>query len=121
MKEFLSRLAWYAAAFVLAICVVVALASVALAHENLDWARKYKAADANRTACCTGDYASTRGDCMQIPARLALSLRIGSRLTLEFPSGRSLTTVNVIYMSPDEDAPFVICAPGCLFKGRQVS
>ena len=83
------------------------LPALALAHDDMDWPAKY--ANANGTPCCT--MREGLGDCKPISNDLAMSLRIGSTIDVEYPSGRSVTRINAIHFGKHA----AICRPGCLF------
>ena len=91
---------------------VLAVSSSALAHDDLAWPARY--ANASGTPCCTLN--SPMGDCVRVSREVAMSLRIGSIITLDYPSGRHTTRINVIHIGPEP----AICAPGCLFTDAGV-
>jgi hypothetical protein len=75
--------------------------------DDFSWPAQFKSADG--TPCCTLNH--VMGDCAPIPQEVALKLRVGSTIAVEFPSGRSEVTINSIYEGPQAAA----CRPGCAF------
>ena len=96
----------------LAIAIIL-LASNASSHGTLSWAAEYRSATG--IPCCTGPMGSNPGDCIKADENV-LPLRIGDKFTGIFPAGEKEIIINVIHLSPDPHAPYVVCLPGCVFK-----
>lgn len=88
------------------------LPAAALPHDDLSWPAQFT--NATGTPCCTLN--SGMGDCVRVSRETAMSLRLGSTITLNFPSGERTTRINVIHIGPEP----AICAPGCLFTDAGV-
>lgn len=84
----------------------------ALAHDDLAWPARY--ANASGTPCCT--LHQGMGDCVRVSRDLAMSLRMGSTITLDYPSGTRTTRINAIHIGPEP----AVCATGCLFTDAGV-
>ena len=96
------------------IATALLIPAPASGHADLSWAALYRSA--NNIPCCTGDNGAGHGDCTRVPAESAAPLGLGSTISVTYPSGPRLTTVNAIFPTSDEHGAYVICAPGCLFK-----
>ena len=94
--------------------IVVALMSPARSHGSLSWAAEYLSA--SNVPCCTGPSALGPGDCTEVPEAVAMLVRLGGTVMVQFPSGERPVRINRIYSSPDPHAPYVVCAPGCAFS-----
>ena len=98
--------------------IVVAIMSPAQSHGSLSWAAEYLSA--SNVPCCTGPSAVGPGDCTEVPEAVAMLVRLGGTVVVQFPSGERLVRINRIYSSPDPHAPQVVCATGCAFIGAGV-
>ena len=76
-------------------------------HDDLNWPARYQ--NASGTPCCTLHQGA--GDCVRVSPEVAMSLRMGATITLDYPSGTRTTRINAIHVGPEP----AICAPGCLF------
>ena len=90
----------------------------AFAHGTLSWAAEYTSA--NGIPCCTGPSEHGQGDCAEVSEAVAMLVRLGGSVPVQFPSGERMVRINRIYASPDPNAPFVVCSPGCAFSGAGV-
>ena len=79
----------------------------AMPHGDMNWPAEFK--NATGTPCCTLHEGS--GDCVRVPKELAMGLRLGSVITLQFPSALRTVTINVVHIGREP----AVCAPGCLF------
>lgn len=93
--------------------LVISYGPKAYPHGSLSWAAGYQ--NDKGTPCCTGPTAHTPGDCIPVGEEV-LSLRKGDKFTGIFPWGEQTITINTIHLSPDPNAPYVVCVPGCVFK-----
>ena len=103
---------WALLLAVLAAGIIVAVTSPARSHGDLSWPAEFKSA--NDIPCCTLN--AVMGDCVRVSHETAMSLRIGSVITIDYPSGTRTTRINVIHVGPEP----AICAPGCLFTDAGV-
>jgi hypothetical protein len=76
-------------------------------HGDMNWPAQFT--NDTGTPCCTLN--AGMGDCVLVPKELAMGLRKGSVLTLEFPAGIRTITINAIHIGREP----AICIPGCLF------
>ena len=89
------------------LALLLCLPSFAWAHGDLSWPAEFK--NASGTPCCT--LTEGHGDCVLVPKELAMGLRLGSILTLQFPSALRTVQINAVHIGREP----AICATGCLF------